>query len=496
MKFKATLLSLALCIVPIANSNANAFSGLEKLINETKAHANLPSGTAIAVVKDDKIIYQGNFGFADIQKQQKVDEKTAFYIASVTKPYFALSMLLQEHQGLVSENTSLQTLFPNTQFNDFDAKAVTVKHLLSHTMGIDNEPLAMVSAYRGKHTLQERNQLVASSYLNQESPLNTFEYSNVGYNILSVWLDNSQNIWQDMMAKTLFQPLSAERTSAYMSDAEKHGWQVAKPYSIKALTHIPLYLEKQDSTMQSAGGMITSARDMADFLKVQLNGGMLNGKQVFPKAVIEKSHQVIAKTNDRYGEFKRKGYAWGWHTGPYLGETLYHHFGGYPGTHTHMSFMPEKGLGVVILNNEDMLSSRLTSAIAKTIYAQLLNKPDAVKAGHNDLIGLQKKVDGLKPQLVKEKEKIASRSWQLSIDKSHYVGTFHHAKYGNIAVRQNKQGQLIVEWGIMHAIATAFTKPDTIRVELIPNRGQVVKFDVANNKVTGLTFRGQHFNRL
>ena len=133
------------------SSFATDFSLIEKLINDTKAVTDLPSGTAIAVVKDDKIIYQGYFGYADIANKKKVDVNTSFYIASITKPYFALSMLLKEEQGQLSEKTNLQTLFPTSIFSGFYASKVTVKQLLSHTMGIDNEPLVMVTAYTGLH---------------------------------------------------------------------------------------------------------------------------------------------------------------------------------------------------------------------------------------------------------------------------------------------------------------------------------------------------------
>lgn len=496
MKIHLSLSMLVATIFLSLSSYAEDFSAVEKLINETKAVANLPSGTAIAVVKDDKIIYQGYFGYADIAKQKRVDENTSFYIASITKPYFALSMLLKEKQGQLTQSSNLANLFPNSVFSGFDANKVTVKHLLSHTMGIDNAPLVMATAYTGLHDEKIRQQLVDKSYVNEAFPLGSFSYSNVGYNILSVWSEKADETpWQDMLQQTVLTPLQSSQSSAYISDAEKNAWLLAKPYSIFSGKDKPLYLEKYDNTMHAAGGMISSVKDMANFLIVQLNQGKLNGKQVFPSHIIKKSQQQIAEVNSSYGEFKREGYAWGWYIGPYMNETTYHHFGGYAGTHSHLSFMPEKGLGVVILNNEDMLSSKLTAAVAKSIYATLLNKPEAINEAQTMATAIQKKIAQLPIHIKKQQEKLTQRKWQLSLAKAAYAGSYQHPEYGQVDIVHNEKDQLIVNWGQTHAIATAFTKPETVRVELIPNNGEVISFQLADQKIVGFTYNKTKFDK-
>lgn len=379
--------------------------------------------------KSDEIIYEGYFGYADIGEKKKVDADTSFYIASVTKPYFSLAMLMEEHRGRVSESTNMATMFPDMKFSGFSPEKVTVKHLLAHTMGIDNDPLVMTTAYTGMNDLKTREKLVQASYPDDEAPLNSFDYSNVGYNILSVWVDNKgKHNWQDLMQKNVFTPLKSERTSAYISAAAKNNWELAKPYSFRTGDDKPLYLSKQDNTMHSAGGMISSARDMANFLIVQLNDGKLDGKQVFPASVIQKSQQQITSATGNNRDFKRTGYAWGWFIGPYMDETLYHHFGGYSGTHTHLSFMPEKNIGIVVLNNEDTVSWEITRFVARGIYAALLNK---------------------QPHSEEAEQK-----------------------------------------------ATAFTEPDSIRVELIPNRGEVLQFQKNGEKVSGFSYQGTVFEKL
>lgn len=492
---KLTTLCGAVCLS--MSAMATDFSNIEKIINDTKAAANLPSGTAIAVVKDDKIIYEGYFGYADIANKTPITKDTSFYIASTTKPYFALAMLLKEHRGELSQDTSLDKLFPKMKFSDFDASKVTVRHLLGHTMGIDNVPLVMATAYTGNHDAAKRNQLVANSYPNKEAPLDTFDYSNVGYNILSVWFDNThQQSWQQMVNQSVLSPLQAHHSSTVISDANKTGWSLALPYSIYSKTDTPLYLQKRDNTMHSAGGMISSVRDMANFVKVQLNNGKLNGQQVFPASVIEKSQQNIAKANMSRGDYNRTGYAWGWFTGPYLDESLYHHFGGYAGTHSHLSFMPEHNIGVVILNNDDMLGSRLTAVVAKTIYATLLNKPEALAQASSEAEKLQQKIAQLPKIIAKMEQKLAARKWQLSLPRASYTGTFNHSDYGDLVVTTKADDKFEVALGQMRAIATPYKNKDSLRVELIPNRGEPITFTVENNKADSLKYNGTVFKRV
>src|SRR5690606_41827846 len=127
---------------------------------------------------------------------------------------------------------------------------------------------------------------------------------------------------------------------------------------------------------RSAGGMYASARDLARWLLVHLNGGRLDGRQVLPAAALAEAHRPVAEVDDRYGPFERRGYGLGWYTGPYDGEPVLHHFGGFAGAHAHLSFMPERGLGVVVLANESIAAGRLVPMIAAFASDWWLGEPD------------------------------------------------------------------------------------------------------------------------
>lgn len=132
------------------------------------------------MVKDRRVVYESYFGYAGIARRRPVDRDTAFYIASVTKPFFALNALLLEHRGAVDTRTSLQAMFPCAAFAGIDADAITARNLLEHTSGLGNAPLIWATALSGMHDAASRKRLVAHLRPNADAATGTFKYTNVG----------------------------------------------------------------------------------------------------------------------------------------------------------------------------------------------------------------------------------------------------------------------------------------------------------------------------
>jgi CubicO group peptidase (beta-lactamase class C family) len=471
------------------------FDELAKLVERSKAAIEHQTGTAIAVVKDGKIIYEGYFGYADIQKKTRVDRNTAFYIASATKPFLALNTLLQMKRAKLDSAMSLQAMFPQIVMKGIDAKAISIRDLLTHTSGIDNQPLVWATAFSGIHDAQSRYQLVAQSYANQQSPHGAFDYTNVGYNIVSVWLDRKfQSPWQRQLGNNIFLPLAMTHSTAAMSEATAKTWQIAKPYSVmSANKNASLYLEKTDQTMQAAGGMVASAPDLARFLIMQLGQGKLDGKQVLPRSVIAQSQLQQTPTDGAgYEDFKRSGYAWGWYVGEYKGKQMLHHFGAFAGFHAHLSFIPEANVGLVVLNNEDFLAGKVTNLIADYVYGTVLHEPniDAKVSGRFD--ALLEKAKGLDNAVAQQQKSIHGRNWDLSLPKDAYVGHYTHPLLGDLYINSKFQ----ITWGQLTAVATAYELKDHARIEFVPNSGQVMKFVVKDRKVEAIEFEKIHFSKV
>ena len=90
---------------------------------------------------------------------------------------------------------------------------------------------------------------------------------------------------------------------------------------------------------------------------------------------------------------------------------------------------------------------------------------------------------------------LEARPWALSLPKQAYAGTYHHAQLGDFKVTVDKDERMQLSWGRMNAVATGIDRPDHVRVEFVPNSGQLVGFTVVGDKVTGVTLHEMHFER-
>lgn len=471
------------------------FGPLAGFIQKTKDVTEQPSGTAVAVVRNGRILYEGYFGFSDIAARTPVTRDTVFYLASATKPFFALNALLKEQAGQLDMRMSLQQMFPETRFADIDAGSVTVRDLLVHASGVDNQPLVWATAFSGLHDARSRLALVAASYPDETSTRGTFKYTNVGYNILSVWLDRRfARPWQDQLDDAIFRPLGMQRTSARVSRAEAAGWSLAKPYSFASMQpREPLYLTKSDETMHAAGGLVSTAPDLARFLIAQLS---MRGGQAMPRTVIARSHVPQVALAAQYMDFPRTGYAWGWYTGEYKGRKMLHHFGGFPGFHAHLSFMPEQGIALVVLNNEDFLGAQLTSLIADYVYGVLLEQPGIEAEASRRFDALQAKALELRLAVNQQREAIQARAWNLSRPREAYAGTYSNGLLGEMTVQPNGDQGMLIRWGRLAAVATGSEQRDHVRVEFSPSSGELLAFVVEDADVQAIAFERMLFKKV
>ena len=501
---RALLLATLVAVTACAQNREAAFAtAADALVTETLDRFGTVPGLTVAVVRNGQIVYARGFGEADREAGLAATPDTPFYIASATKPFTALLAALHDRDGTLRLDDSLADLFPDVAFSpQIEADEVTVRQLLSHTAGIDNGPIGFRAAYTGQHTPAEMRRLLAGTVVEEDAPRGTFEYTNVGYNILSLRLDTLDGgPWQDQLADRIFAPLGMTRTTAFASEAA--AWGPAVPYAVHPERGVErIDLVKHDDTMQAAGGMIASATDLARWLIVHLDGGRLDGRQVIPADVIAEAHRPIAEDRgESYGVLDRDGYALGWHTGLYDGDPMLHHLGGFAGFHAHLSFMPSRGLGVVVLANESSTGGRLATLFATFAYDWWDAAPNATeavvdqaRADAADLYdGFQASLDRYGRQLAER----AERTWQLSLAPTAYAGTFEHPDYGTMTVEAGTDAEpLAVRFGRLHAVATPFTRPETARVELIPGRGQAIQFVLDGGDVRALVWDGLTFERV
>ncbi|MBV1925370.1 MAG: beta-lactamase family protein, partial [Dokdonia sp.] len=399
-------------------------------------------------------------------------------------------------------DASLASFFPEGKFKpELNADKVNLRDLLYHTSGLENNNITFSKAYTGIYTLESLTQnLIDYSIPNTRAAYGEFKYSNLGYNIIEIILERELGkSWKQVVQEEVLDPLGMTKTSSNISDITRLNWPGAEPYSdiningdLQRIT-----LKKKDSIMHAAGGLISTPRDMAKFLITELNDGKHQGKQVFPKGMIPFSQEAHAKQERKFLGLKRFGYGYGWNiaTTP-LGDTLVHHYGGFPGTAAQVAFMPEHNIGLSIYANDGrkgLLSTFLIASYAFDYYAGREN----LEAYYDEQLAICMSrilngYNGQKESLAKR----AERTWQLELPFEAYAGSYYSPSTGTIVISNNTQDELIASMGYLKSEpATPFKNKNSMRVELIPGSGSIIQFNVENGEVTSIGFDGLHYNK-
>jgi CubicO group peptidase (beta-lactamase class C family) len=447
-------------------------------------------GIAVAVVVGDEVVFLTGQGVTDVRSGIPVDANTRFYIASSTKPMVALAIAAMDARGDVDLDAPVG-VWSHAGLPADIAGAVTLTDLLSHRAGVENDALTFRLAYSGDHSASVRSDLVASTTRDADTPHGQFRYSNVGYNLATTLIEAESGLdWRDLVSREVLGPLGMTATTPWI-EAERGRASVAAGH----FGHLPggptvAVLQKTDQTMHSAGGLVASARDMARWLEIQLTDGVMDGERIFPVGLVASTHRSQVATDATFGPYTRVGYGLGWYVGRYGEQPLIHHFGNFGGSRAHVSFMPERGIGVVVLINEDAVAGGFADIVANYLYGLYGGRPDLDATFDAEVAALAGRIDSLRPRIAADIEARGARSWRLDHPMAAYIGVYESPSMGRVYIGSTGDG-LVVSIGVMSATAEPFTAPNSLRVELIPLRGEVLTFGGTDQ----LTYGGVVFER-
>ena len=450
----------------------------------------LAPGMAVVVVRGDAVLFLGGFGAADVEQRRPVTPATIFYIASTTKAFTGLAAAIMHQRGRFDLDAPLARYLPDVRLQaPLSADSITIRSLLSHTHGIGNDgPVVWRTAFTGE--FESNEQLVR--LLADHAPARggrAYQYGNIGYNVAGFAMDRALGrSWKDVLADEIFRPLDMPSTSAYVSRTAEG--QRAMPYAATPTGFERARYGKLDANMQAAGGLVTSARDLARWLEAQLNAGRVDGRQALPAAAVAEAQKLQATASNTIRGMKQLGYSLGWQLIQRGTDTLYVHGGGFTGFATTISFLPRQRLGVAVMVNEGSLGGALADAVSRSIYAHFAGAVEGAVVPPNFEAEARRAREGI----AADRARRAARSQVLPHPLEAYAGVYTNPSFGTIELR-------IVD-GRLHAIAGAAQSAvevfdasrNQLRVEL-SGSGSVVTVEMENGRAARITIGGNVFAR-
>ena len=494
----ALLAAALVCAAGEASAQDRAAFGaaMDAFVSRAMQRVEAAPGLAVAVVDERGLVHAAGFGVADVATGAAVTTDTRFYIASATKSFTALSLAAMARRGEVDLDAPLTDWAPSSGVPADIAARITLTDLLSHRSGVDNDPIAFRVAYSGDWSPEVLWRLTAET-APRDTPYGQFVYANAGYNLATVLSERRWGRdWRDMVEDEVLTPLGMSATTARIDATRATGAVVAAGH-FGRIPGQPEWspLQKTDATMQSAGGLISTAHDMALWLEAQVNDGRVAGRQVFPAGLIASTHASRVAQTATFGPYVRTGYGLGWQVGRYGDDVLIHHFGNFSGSRAHVSFMPQRRLGVAVMVNEDAFAGDLADVVANYAYDWFAGLPDIDAVYDVKLDALIAERDRRRTGMAGAQEARAKRPRTLSLANAAYVGDYVNPAYGTLTIREAGE-RLSVAIGVQQALADYLTEPEGLRVELTPFRGEGVVFKLdADGRPSALTYQDAVFVR-
>jgi CubicO group peptidase (beta-lactamase class C family) len=490
------LLLLVACAGPLpAQSHPPVDSMIPKIdaLVERAFALGLTPGLGVAVVVDGRTVYQRALGSADLGRRVPATAETLWYVASTSKSFTGFGIALLEAAGELDLNQPITRLLPNARWHpDARPDELTLAAFLTHTHGLEGGgPVVMSAAFTGG--VEERRW---PELLQYHPPTGSRElaYSNVGYNVAAMAIDAKRpEGWKAYVQEAVFEPAGMRQTYARVSGLDPA--RIAQPHQFTAEgTFVPLPFEKRDLTMNAAGGHLSTLADLARWITVHMDGGMLEGRRVFPEAVVRRSHQLLARRDARFAVFQRDGWGLGWDIGRYEGDSMVSRFGGYVSYRSHISFLPGRRVGVVAQTNGGPGGS-LTDFIAAYVYDLAAGRSDADARADERLAGAGPALERAREAVAQDRARRAARPQELPRPLTDYTGTFESPALGVLEWRV-EGGALRARLGVLEPAVEVFDgAAGRLRVQL-PGGGEVMEFVFeGNGPARAVRFRQHTFTR-
>ena len=434
-------------LLTLAAQPAAAPPDLDQWVSRAISTFEVP-GIALAIVKDDDVVVAKGYGVRKLGEVTPVDARTLFGIASNTKAFTATALALLVEEGRIAWDTQVVRYLPAfAMWDPLVTRELTVRDLLVHRSGLGlgaGDLLWWPESTYDRKEIARRLRFIPPA----TSFRTAYAYDNVLYLIAGELIEAiSGQTWENFVTSRILAKAGMSGTNVRHSAAAAGG-NVATPHALVDGKVRSIRPFESDNT-NPAGGINSSAEDMAKWLRVQLSGGRLaDGSRLFSAATARQLTSIVTPIpiGDPPPELPPlkmnfHGYALGFDIRDYRGHKLVMHTGGLPGYVSRVAMIPDFNLGVAVLTNQE--SGEAFDSIAFHVLDHFLGAPAF------DWIDGYSKTQARATAAIKVAEGRGATSRdpasKPSLPLSKYAGTYRDAWYGDITIAE-EGGRLVMRF--------------------------------------------------
>lgn len=419
-------------------------------------------GLAVAVVKDDRVVFLKGYGVREAGRPERVDGQTLFGIGSATKSFTAAAVGLLVDEKKMAWDDPVTKHLPDFQLYDAGLTSqVTLRDLLGHRTGLPRANGTLLKSYGRAETARRMRYLKPAAGLRAQ-----FTYNNQMYLVAGLALEAAAKTgWDDFVRQRLFAPLGMTASNTSVT-ALISASNVAQPHA-KLRGEVRRLPFNNNDSIAPAGSINSNAVEMASWVRLFLNKGAFGGKQILsPQAVraLQSQQTVIPVgpvTERLFPSTHFQGYGLGWFVRDYRGRKVVEHGGNVDGMTAQVGMLPEEKLGVVVLSNMD--GTPFPAALMYRVFDAFLGDAE----GQTDLSAEYLKLvrEGEAQAGAREKESGEKRAADAkpALPLERYAGTYANELYGEASVTV-KGGSLYLKFNEAAQGALEHWKNETFRV--------------------------------
>jgi len=377
----SVIFAAGLCVLevkPFAGQQADNSSSIDSILSPGLR----PDEPGLAALVKDRgrILFEKGYGIRELSSHARIDPQTNFRLASCTKQFTAMAIMLLVHDGKLQYEDHLTDFFP-----DFPSygRAITIRHLLTHTAGLpdyetlmEQEEKAKGPIWSAQHQIQDAEvlSLLAKQAAGKFAPGTSWDYSNSGYVVLGLIIAKVAGMsYREFLYQKIFSSVGMNHTVVYQKGVNE--------VSRRALGHSKEKdaLVETDQSATSAtlgdGGIYSSVVDLAKWDDALQKHTLLSEKEMLPAltpvslADGSEPHWPKPGDSDNLAPGKPVSYGYGWFLDPYKGRSRMWHFGSTMGFRTVIQRFPPDSLTIIVLSNRTDLDP---GALSEKIATQLL----------------------------------------------------------------------------------------------------------------------------
>ena len=443
--FRFSLLFLLLFIIPLSTPAQTTVAERLREIDDYAVKImkdwRVP-GFAMAIVKDDAVIFAKGYGVRKMGEATPVDERTLFAIASNTKAFTAAALATLVDEGKIKWDDPVTKYLPGFQLYDpYVTRELTLLDLISHRSGLatfGGDLLWYDTTYNRDEILRRIRYLKPTSSFRSKYGYQNIMFLAAGQVVAAV----TGKSWDEFIKERFLNPLGMSTTTTTIN-AFKSTDNVASPHNeLDGKLRVVRYSNVDG--VGPAASLNSNVAEMAQWLRLQLNRGKYDGKQIFSPAASREmwSPQTIIPISEAAEKFNPtrhfNTYGLGWFVSDYQGRKVVSHGGGLDGMISQVAMMPEENLGVVVLSNSE---TSLPSIMVNKTFDTFLGV--AKRDWSAEILARvnQSKAAGEAEEKKLEAERAKNTKPSLSLQQ--YAGTYTGLMYGDARIAL-ENGKMVV----------------------------------------------------